>query len=229
MFFALKGENFNGNKFVESALSKGAKFCIVDEETALINSKCILVNDVLSTLQELATFHRRQIGIKIIALTGSNGKTTTKELINAVLKTTYKVKATTGNLNNHIGVPLTLLGFTDKLDFGIVEMGANHQKEIEFLSALTEPDFVLITNFGKAHIEGFGGVEGIIKGKSEIYQHARLNEKKVFINTDDSTQIKQIGDYQNVITFGRNVKSDIIIKFLDANPFVSLEFRKYKD
>ncbi|GAB4157895.1 MAG: UDP-N-acetylmuramoyl-tripeptide--D-alanyl-D-alanine ligase [Winogradskyella sp.] len=224
IYFALKGDNFDGNKFVEQAFEKGAKYCVIDDENASINNQCLLVDNVLTTLQNLAIYHRNKIGVPIIALTGSNGKTTTKELINAVLSTTYDVKATKGNLNNHIGVPLTLLSFTKSLDFGIVEMGANHQKEIEFLSQIAKPDYGLITNFGKAHLEGFGGVEGIIKGKSELYDFIRTHQKKVFINTDDPKQIKQVGDYKNVITFGKNQDNDCVVLFKEANPFVTLEY-----
>ena len=224
IYFALKGDNFDGNKFVSQAFEGGAKYCVVDNESAVINEMCILVDDVLNTLQQLATYHRDRIGIPIISLTGSNGKTTTKELIYSVLSTQYKVKATLGNLNNHIGVPLTLLRFTRDLDFGIVEMGANHQKEIEFLSSITKPDYGLITNFGKAHLEGFGSVEGVIKGKSELYDYLRTNDKTAFINTDDQKQMKQIGDYSKVSTFGTSSKNDCVVKFKNANPLVSLKY-----
>ncbi|WP_439153159.1 UDP-N-acetylmuramoyl-tripeptide--D-alanyl-D-alanine ligase [Winogradskyella sp.] len=224
MYFALKGEKFDGNKFVSQALQGGSKYCIVDDKNALLNDKCILVDDVLESLQQLATFHRNKIKVPIIALTGSNGKTTTKELIASVLSTSYNIKATKGNLNNHIGVPLTLLSFTESLDFGIVEMGANHQKEIQFLSEITEPDFGLITNFGKAHLEGFGGIEGVIKGKSELYDFIKANKKIAFINTDDEKQITQIGNYGNTITFGKKQSNDFVIEFINANPYVSLRF-----
>lgn len=226
MYFALKGANFDGNKFVKQALDNGAKYCIVDHSTAVINAQCILVKDVLATLQNLATYHRKQINIPIIALTGSNGKTTTKELIYTVLSTQYKVGATKGNLNNHIGVPLTLLSFTDQLDFGIVEMGANHLKEIEFLSKIAMPDYGLITNFGKAHLEGFGSLEGVVKGKSELYDHLKTNHKTVFINNEDETQIQQISDYSKVITFGSGLENDCIVKFKNANPLVSINYKE---
>jgi UDP-N-acetylmuramoyl-tripeptide--D-alanyl-D-alanine ligase len=224
MYFALEGENFDGNKFVKNALDGGAKYCVVDDHTAVLNPNCILVNDVLKTLQNLATYHRNSINIPIIGLTGSNGKTTTKELISKVLETTYNVKATIGNLNNHIGVPLTLLSFTKDLDYGIVEMGANHQKEIEFLSNIAQPDYGLITNFGKAHLEGFGGVEGIIKGKSELYDYLKSDKKTVFINTDDSKQLKQIGNYPKIITFGEGSDNDCALKFEKADPFVTITY-----
>ncbi|MDG4716862.1 UDP-N-acetylmuramoyl-tripeptide--D-alanyl-D-alanine ligase [Winogradskyella marincola] len=224
MYFALKGDNFDGNKFVKQAFESGAKHCIVDDKNAVINDNCILVDDVLTTLQNLANYHRKTINIPIISLTGSNGKTTTKELIKAVLSTSYKVDATKGNLNNHIGVPLTLLSFTKDLDFGIVEMGANHQKEIEFLCGIAEPNFGLITNFGKAHLEGFGGEEGVIKGKSELYDYLKANEKTVFINSDDPKQLKQINSYHNIKTFGKTKENDCIVEFKSANPYVNLSY-----
>lgn len=225
IYFALKGENFDGNKFAKKALKDGASYCVIDDKSISSHSeKFILVDDVLETLQKLANYHRNQLSYPIIALTGSNGKTTTKELINTVLSTTYKVKATVGNLNNHIGVPLTLLNFTKDLDFGIVEMGANHQKEIEFLSNIIEPDYGLITNFGKAHLEGFGGIEGVIKGKSELYDYLKANQKTAFINTDDEKQIQQIGNYSKTITFGKGNNNDFLITFTSANPFVKLSY-----
>ncbi|GGI58348.1 UDP-N-acetylmuramoyl-tripeptide--D-alanyl-D-alanine ligase [Winogradskyella haliclonae] len=225
IYFALKGDNFDGNKFAKTALENGASFCVIDNPSLKnISEKFILVDDVLIALQQLANYHRRQISFPIIALTGSNGKTTTKELIYSVLSSSYKVNATKGNLNNHIGVPLTLLSFTKDLDFGIVEMGANHQKEIEFLSSIAEPDFGLITNFGKAHLEGFGGVEGVIKGKSELYNYLKENNKTAFINTDDKTQIEQIGNYTNCSTFGSTDTNDCVINFKSANPFVKVSY-----
>lgn len=224
MYFALKGDNFDGNKFVDKAFKAGAKFCVVDDVEALINNNCLYVEDVLTTLQDLATHHRNDINIPIISLTGSNGKTTTKELINAVLKTTYNVKATIGNLNNHIGVPLTLLSFSEDLDFGIVEMGANHQKEIEFLCGIAQPDFGLITNFGKAHLEGFGGVEGVVKGKSELFTYLKGNQKTAFINSDDQKQMEQIGDYTKIFTFGNSINNDCVSSFENANPYVTFSY-----
>ena len=225
IFFALKGENFDGNSFAEEALKLGAAYSIIDNaEIAHKNPRFILVKDVLTTLQELALFHRRQIKIPIISLTGSNGKTTTKELIFAVLSTQFKVKATKGNLNNHIGVPLTLLSFTKELDFGIVEMGANHQKEIEFLTQITEPDYGVITNFGKAHLEGFGGIEGVIKGKSELYDFLKTNHKTAFINTDDQKQLTQIGKYDNITTFGSHASNTCVVSLKGADPYVHVSY-----
>ncbi|WP_460219809.1 UDP-N-acetylmuramoyl-tripeptide--D-alanyl-D-alanine ligase [Psychroserpens sp. MEBiC05023] len=221
MFFALKGDNFNGNTFAENAIRKGASFAIIDEKKYQKSNQYILVDNVLKTLQELATYHRKTLNIPIISLTGSNGKTTTKELINAVLSKTYNTTATIGNLNNHIGVPLTLLSLTSKTDIGIVEMGANHQKEIEFLTNIALPDYGFITNFGKAHLEGFGGLEGVIKGKSEMYVHLRDNNKTIFVNANDSLQIKQVGDYPKQVLFGNDTK------LLNSQPYVKLAYNEH--
>jgi len=199
IFFALKGDNFNGNLFAKKALELGASYCVIDEAEYEIKGATILVNNVLETLQSLATYHRQKLGIPIIGITGSNGKTTTKELILAVLKTQFKAAATQGNLNNHIGVPLTLLSFTNETEIGIVEMGANHQKEIEFLATICEPDLGYITNFGKAHLEGFGGEEGIIKGKSELYTYLREHHKTVLINPEDPIQLKLTSSLNRIV------------------------------
>lgn len=222
LFFALKGDNFNGNKFAEEALNKGAAYAIIDEAEYTESSKTILVDNVLKTLQELANFHRNQLNLPIISLTGSNGKTTTKELINAVLSKKFKTTATKGNLNNHIGVPLTLLSMTTNTEFGIVEMGANHQKEIAFLSAIAEPDYGYITNFGKAHLEGFGGPEGVIKGKSELYDYLKANNKFIFVNADDEKQVERT-NYKDTFSFGSRNNTDVKIQFIDANPMVHLK------
>lgn len=225
IYFALKGDNFNGNTFAEKALESGARFAVIDEAKYNNNKgNYILVEDVLTTLQQLANYHRHYLNIKIIALTGSNGKTTTKELINAVLSKKYNTTATKGNLNNHIGVPLTLLSMTDTTEFGIVEMGANHLKEIEFLCKIAEPNFGYITNFGKAHLEGFGSIEGVIKGKSELYNHLKKNKGLIFTNSEDKTQVKQIGNYPSIFKFGHTENSDVIITLNDANPFVAVDF-----
>lgn len=218
LFFALKGDNFNGNKFAKEALKKGALFSIVDEKEYQTNEKIILVDNVLETLQKLATYHRNKLNVPILSLTGSNGKTTTKELINAVLSKKYKTTATKGNLNNHIGVPLTLLSITDKTEFGIVEMGANHLKEIEFLCEITEPNYGYITNFGKAHLEGFGNKQGVIKGKSELYDFLRKTNGKTFINSNDTIQMEQ-SEGVHSIPFENS------LQFIDANPFVKLSFK----
>ncbi len=222
MFFALKGDNFNGNKFAEEALKKGALYVVIDEESYKINNRFIFVENVLETLQDLATYHRKQLNLPIISLTGSNGKTTTKELINAVLSKKHKTTATKGNLNNHIGVPITLLEMSKETEIGIVEMGANHQKEIEMLCNIALPDYGLITNFGKAHLEGFGSVEGVIKGKSELYDHLRSNSKVVFVNENDETQRKQVGDYNHVILFGTQTELQ------ETQPYISLSYKNQK-
>ena len=222
MFFALKGDNFNGNTYAQNALEHGARYAVIDEKAFFIPSKTILVKNVLETLQQLATLHRNYLKVPIIALTGSNGKTTTKELIYAVLSQKFKTTATVGNLNNHIGVPLTLLSMTNTTEIGIVEMGANHQKEIEFLCNIANPDYGLITNYGKAHLEGFGGVEGIIKGKSEMYDYLMVNHKIAFVNANDSIQVEKTTNIKR-ITFGRS-NQDVNIKFIDANPFVKVAY-----
>jgi UDP-N-acetylmuramoyl-tripeptide--D-alanyl-D-alanine ligase len=224
MFFALKGENFNANKFADIAIQNGAKYAIIDEKEYKINNNFILVDSVLDTLQELANYHRQQIDIKIIAITGTNGKTTTKELLNAVLEQNFKVKATAGNFNNHIGVPLTLLGFDSDIDFGIVEMGANHKKEIEQLCKITEPDYGLITNIGKAHIEGFGSFEQVIKAKNELYDYLRANNKTIFYNAENKILSDLIENYQNKISFSSSDKTKYYCNVSDVNPFVCVNF-----
>ena len=218
LFFALKGDNFNGNSFAEEALKLGASFAIVDEEAYETKENIILVNNVLETLQQLANYHRRHLKIPIIGLTGSNGKTTTKELIHVVLNKKHNTQATKGNLNNHIGVPLTLLSMTDKTELGVVEMGANHLKEIALLCAISEPDFGYITNFGKAHLEGFGGMGGVIKGKSELYAFLKENDKTVFVNPDDEIQVEKT---QEINTINFKVEA---LRFSEANPFVKLSY-----
>jgi UDP-N-acetylmuramoyl-tripeptide--D-alanyl-D-alanine ligase len=224
MFFALKGDNFNGNTFAEKALDLGASYSIVDEKEYAKTKNCILVDDVLLTLQHLATFHRKQLAIPIIALTGSNGKTTTKELINAVLSRQFKTSSTQGNLNNHIGVPLTLLKMTPETEIGIVEMGANHHKEIEQLCNIALPDYGLITNFGKAHLEGFGSVEGVIEAKSELYEHLKKHQKTIFVNEDDAIQLKQTNGYAYLKLFGSKTFNGVNLELLTSQPFVSLKY-----
>ncbi|MBZ4036147.1 UDP-N-acetylmuramoyl-tripeptide--D-alanyl-D-alanine ligase [Flavobacterium sp. 17A] len=228
MFFAIKGENFDANTFAKEALDLGALFVVIDNESYFIDDRTILVKNSLETLQELARFHRSYLALPIVALTGSNGKTTTKELINVVLSKKFKTKATIGNLNNHIGVPLTLLSFTKETEIGIVEMGANHQKEIEFLCQIALPDFGYITNFGKAHLEGFGGVEGVIAGKSEMYQYLSANGKTVFVNLEDPIQIEKSKGIQS-FTFGvKNPKADLNIEEITANPFVAINYNNFQ-
>jgi UDP-N-acetylmuramoyl-tripeptide--D-alanyl-D-alanine ligase len=185
LFFALSGPNFNGNQFVEQALAAGAAFAIVDEITdTSSNEKIIKVDNVLTTLQLLAKHHRQQFKIPFVAITGSNGKTTTKELLHEVLSTTYTTYTTAGNLNNHIGIPLTILKIKTDAEIALIEMGANHQKEIESYCQFTLPTHGLITNCGKAHLEGFGGEEGVRKGKGELFDYLRANNGTAFIMND---------------------------------------------
>ncbi|TVZ53134.1 UDP-N-acetylmuramoyl-tripeptide--D-alanyl-D-alanine ligase [Dokdonia sp. Hel_I_53] len=214
IYFSLKGENFNGNKFAANAIKNGAILAIVDEKKDLAQ-KSVLVDDVLITLQKLAHYHRNYLNVPIIGLTGSNGKTTTKELINAVLSEKYRTVATQGNLNNHIGVPLTLLSMDETTEIGIVEMGANHQGEINMLSKIAEPNFGYITNFGKAHLEGFGGFQGVIKGKSELYDFMRKSDGIAFVNNTDSIQIEKSTGVKR-ITFG-NSQSDCPISLTNSS------------
>lgn len=224
LFVAIKGENFDANTFAKEALEKGASCVIIDNEDYFIDQRTILVENSLIALQELAKFHRQYLKLPIIALTGSNGKTTTKELINVVLSKKVTTKATVGNLNNHIGVPLTLLSFDSKTEIGIVEMGANHKKEIEFLCELAKPDYGYITNFGKAHLEGFGGVEGVIEGKSEMYNYLSKNDKLAFINLEDKIQVEKSKTLKSY-TFGINKENaNVNISSIAANPFVEIHF-----
>jgi len=220
MFFALKGDNFNGNSYAQKAIELGAQYAVIDEAAYSIPGKTILVNNVLETLQQLSAFHRVFLNIPIIALTGSNGKTTTKELINSVLSKKYKTKATIGNLNNHIGVPLTLLSMNQNTEIGIVEMGANHLKEIEFLCQLAQPDYGYITNFGKAHLEGFGSTQGVISGKSEMYAYLAKHNKTIFINANDAIQVEKT-KHASIFSFGnKNTLANVNIDFIKAQPFV---------
>jgi len=186
IFFALKGANFNGNEFAAQALASGAAYAVVDQIEFAINEQYLLVDDVLKALQALANHHRKQLNIPFLGITGSNGKTTSKELINAVLAKKFQTLATFGNLNNHIGVPLTLLGINASHQFAIIEMGANHQKEIAELCEIAAPTYGLICNIGKAHLEGMGGFEGVKKTKKELYDYIESTSGTVFVNADDA-------------------------------------------
>ncbi len=203
VFFALKGVNFDGNVFAQQALDSGAKYAVVDDNSCQLNEQIILVDDVLKTLQELANYHRRYLKIPVLGITGSNGKTTTKELINEVLKKKYHTYATQGNLNNHIGVPLTLLSIDKSVEFGIVEMGANHPGEIHDLCLVADPDFGLITNVGKAHLEGFGSFDGVKKTKAELYRHIENKNGIVFINDDNKHLKSMLKDGAKKIAYGK--------------------------
>lgn len=218
LFVALKGDNFNGNTFAREALKKGAYKVIIDE-SEFQNDQTILVKDSLTALQQLAAFHKKHLGLSILSLTGSNGKTTTKELINAVLSKKFNTIATKGNLNNHIGVPLTLLSMTSETELGIVEMGANHLHEIESLCKIAQPDYGYITNFGKAHLEGFGSLEGVIKGKSELYHYLENENKTVFVNGNDTKQLELTKNIDRVVF------DDSIIKLIGASNEIKVKFK----
>lgn len=222
LFFALKGDNFNGNEFAEQAVVSGARCSVVDEKRFEVNDQIILVNNVLNTLQELANYHRKQLKIPVISLTGSNGKTTTKELIHAVLREKFICTATRGNLNNHIGVPLTLLSMTPKTEMAVVEMGANHPGEIDLLCKIAEPDYGFITNFGRVHLEGFGSLEGVIQAKTELYRDLATRDKIVFVNGNDAVQLEKSSKQRRVV-FG-TAGSDFPVDFIEANPFVKVIF-----
>lgn len=222
LYFALKGEHFNGNQFAVEALEKGAVAAIVDQEVGPENQSIIRVENVLETLQQLAKFHRLQLNIPFLAITGSNGKTTTKELVHAVLSSHYKTSTTEGNLNNHIGIPLTILKIPLNTEIAVIEMGANHQKEIASYCAYTLPNFGLINNVGKAHLEGFGGIEGVKKGKGELYDYIRSNGGTIFINTDFEYLADMSKGISHKVTYGAvNASTTGTIK--QSDPFLKVE------
>ena len=216
MFFAIKGENFDGNKFANEALEKGSKIAIIDSDDVNFNknNNIIKVDDSLKTLQDLALFHRKSVKSKIVAITGSNGKTTTKELIHSVLSTSYKTISTEGNFNNHLGVPLSLLRIKDDTEFSVIELGANNFGEIEILSKISEPDYGYITNFGKAHLEGFKNISGVIKGKTELYNWLIENDKTLILNYDDPEQLKFKSS--NHFSFGSKLNSKHVFEKIDS-------------
>lgn len=226
IFFALKGDNFNGNKFALSALEKGCSFAVVDEAEFAIDSRFILVENVLETLQKLAEHHRRQLQIPVIGITGTNGKTTTKELVAAVLSKKFNVLYTQGNFNNHIGVPLTLLKINAKHNIAIVEMGANHCGEIAFLTNIARPNFGLITNVGKAHLEGFGSLQGVLATKGELYDFLRNNGGTIFRN-ENIDCLKSISQNLDTITYGVEAETAFVSgKIVDETPFVTLQWHE---
>ena len=226
IFFAIKGLNFDGNKFANQAIKNGASLVVSDDlEISKISDKIIYVNDTIKTLQELANFHRKFIDAKIIAITGSNGKTTSKELMLNVLSKHYKTIATKGNLNNHLGVPLTILSMSKETQIGIVEMGANHLKEIDFLCEIAEPDFGYITNFGNAHLEGFKSLDGVIKGKSELYDYLRINNKLIFYNSENKKQSNLINSYTNTFSYGFSTNSNCVINNSNSLNTVDVEYK----
>jgi UDP-N-acetylmuramoyl-tripeptide--D-alanyl-D-alanine ligase len=225
IFVALKGPNFNGNLYAEKALELGAAYCICDEETDYKSEKIILVEDALVTLQALAKYHRQQFNIPFIGITGSNGKTTTKELIHAVLSKKYNCTTTVGNLNNHIGVPLTLLTVNAKTEIAIIEMGANHLQEIASYCAYTMPTHGLITNCGKAHLEGFGGEEGVKKGKGELYDYIKKTGGILFINTDYDYLKKMSKGIDKIISYG-SIDADFVGIEKEGKDFLEVEIKK---
>jgi len=222
LFFALSGPNFNGNQFAKQALNKGAIAVVIDEDVSISDDRVIRVENTLRSLQTLATEHRKKLGTTIIALTGSNGKTTTKELIHSLLSTTYTTVATQGNLNNHIGVPLTLLSLQKDTEIGVVEMGANQLGEIAVLANIAQPDFGLITNFGKAHLEGFGSLEGVVKAKSELFDYLKTTNGLIFANADDPKIMAQLKG-QDPITYGTETTSRVSAKLLTENDAIRIE------
>jgi len=224
IFVALKGDHFNGNEFAAAAIESGAAIAVVDEPVDGPAGKIIRVDNTLKFLQELATLHRKKYRFKIIGLTGSNGKTTTKELIHSVLSIAFKVQSTQGNLNNHIGVPLTLLSLKSDTEIGIVEMGANHPGEINDLCDIAQPDSGLITNIGKAHLEGFNGFEGVIRAKSELYNYLKLNRGKIYFNKSDKLLSELVGDYKNIQCYGTD-SCNCSAEILSSVPALELNLR----
>ncbi len=225
LFFALKGPNFNGNSFAKQAIASGASYVVIDEKEFEIPGKTILVDDVLTALQQLAAHHRNQFSIPFLAITGSNGKTTTKELIHAVLSTTFKTYATEGNLNNHIGVPLTLLKIKKDAEIVLVEMGANHLKEIAGYCAIAQPTHGLITNCGKAHLEGFGSVEGVRKGKGELFDFLRSNKGTAFVMWDYNYLREMSKGIPAIIKYGTR-DADIEGELDENGTFLSVKMKK---
>ena len=209
LFFALKGPNFNGNQFAKQALEAGAAYVVIDEPVNFTDERLVSTDNALTTLQQLAKYHRTQFDIPFIAITGSNGKTTTKELIHEVLSSTYITYTTKGNLNNHIGIPLTILSVKKDAEIAVIEMGANHQKEIESYCAYTLPTHGIITNCGKAHLEGFGGQEGVRKGKGELYDYLRANNGTVFLMNDYDYLLEMSKGITNIKTYGTS-NADIV-------------------
>jgi UDP-N-acetylmuramoyl-tripeptide--D-alanyl-D-alanine ligase len=224
-FFALKGDNFNGNEFAAAALDKGAARVVTDEPERAADERWIVVDNVLETLQSLGSYHRRKMGIPVVAVTGTNGKTTTKELLHAVLSKKYKVISTKGNLNNHIGVPLTLLRITKDTEIAVVEMGANHQGEIAGLCRIALPGYGIITNIGKAHLEGFGGFEGVILAKTELYRFISQTDGTLFVNHDNLMLMDHAGDTRK-ITYGTSRSADCTGELLSHDPFVTVALQK---
>src|SRR5665647_541715 len=221
LFFALKGPNFNGNNFTKQALETGAAYVVADETMPFEDKRIIQVKDVLQTLQQLAKYHREQFNIPFIAITGSNGKTTTKELVHEVLSSSYITYTTKGNLNNHIGIPLTILKIKSDAQMAVIEMGANHLKEISGYCEYAQPTHGLITNIGKAHLEGFGSVENVKKGKGELFEYLNINDGIAFVNTDDNAVWELSKKLKNVIYYGSNAEN-VCGHIIKNDPFLEV-------
>ena len=231
LFIALKGESFNGNAFAGKALETGCAYAIIDEPEYAVegDQRYILVDDCLQTLQQLANYHRRQLGTRVIGITGTNGKTTTKELISAVLSQSHNILYTLGNLNNHIGVPSTLLRLKAEHDLAVIEMGANHPGEIKFLSEIVEPDCGIITNVGKAHLEGFGSFEGVIKTKGELYDFLRKKEGSTVFIHHDNAYLMNIAGGLNLIPYGTEDNLYVNGRITGNSPYLTFEWKAGKD
>jgi UDP-N-acetylmuramoyl-tripeptide--D-alanyl-D-alanine ligase len=223
VFFALKGDQYDGNRFASDAIAKGAAYAVVDNPGKASGDRFIPVEDTLISLQNLASTHRKHITAKIIGITGSNGKTTTKELIGKVLSTSYQTVMTRGNLNNHIGVPLTMLSITKETEFAVVEMGANHPGEIANLCQIARPDYGIITNIGKAHLEGFGSLEGVARAKSELYDFLRNNNGLAFINSDNPI-LMGLTKGLNYFSYGTAGDTDCTGSITSRDPFLSVKW-----
>lgn len=222
LFFCLKGDNFDGNKFALKALDMGAAYVVTEDSALSANPRCIVVEDTLQALQQLAVMHRKHLNIPILGITGTNGKTTTKELVAAVLSQKYKVAFTQGNLNNHIGVPLTLLSIRKEDEIAVVEMGANHVGEIAALCEISQPDLGIITNIGTAHMEGFLSFENIVKTKKALYQYVMKNNGTLFVNLDDAVLTEKL-NYDKIVGYGKADNNLVRSRIVEMNPFLSIE------
>ncbi len=227
IFWALKGEKFNGNKYAQDSLYSGAAYAVIDDKNYYSGEKTILVDNTLKTLQELANYHRNKLNLPILAVTGTNGKTTTKELIQKIISTQIKSKTTRGNLNNHIGVPLTLLSFDKNTELGIVEMGANHPREIDELCKIAEPNFGIITNIGKAHLEGFGSFNGVIRTKEELYKNVIKNDGTIFYNSGNEI-LDSLYKGEKKISYGTNQDDFLRGKILSSEKYLNLEIETFE-
>ena len=225
IFFAFRGETFDGNAFAPQALEQGAALCVISDPQYKVDDRCIVVPDVLDTLQQLAAHHRRQLAIPFLGITGTNGKTTTKELVHAVLAKRYRTHATSGNFNNHLGVPLTILAIPADAQIAIIEMGASHPGEIADLCRIADPDFGLITNVGRAHLEGFGSFEGVIQTKTELYRHLSAKEGTAFVNADNDILTEQAAQCGlKTVTYGCNAQAQVRGTLVGSDPYLHFYF-----